>query len=237
MSSVCPKCQSPRLAVYHEPAGWKAAGVDPRLIYCTDCRAFFVDDAAPDGEYEVSADDELLIPGPPVKMRIDENSELYSTRVFHAAGLLVGLIALFWLFITGFGIFSILPAGGLPLSGSIVVGGAMTLIGALLVMLAISLLANRISLEYFPKTGKIVYRKGPFNWWSKRLSFNASEIAEIHAAVADAAEGDYLYTAIHFNNGRKERFLDFAQKDKVRMQFEVLLRIMSVRKPAEAPEA
>ena len=69
---------------------------------------------------------------------------------------------------------------------------------------------------------------------SKRLSFNASEIAEIHGSAALAAEGDYLYTAIHFNNGRKERFLDFSQKDKARMQFELLLRIMSVRPAAPA---
>jgi len=36
-------------------------------------------------------------------------------------------------------------------------------------------------------------------------------------------------TAIHFNNGRRERFLDFSQKGKAREQFECVLRILSVR--------
>ena len=233
MSIFCPKCQCPDPVVYHEPAGWKAADVDQWLMYCPRCRAFFVGDFLPDSGYAISPDDELVIPQPPVKARIDDRSELFSTRVFHAAGLLVGLIALLWIFITVFGIVCILPAGGLPLSGSLVVGGSMALIGALLAMLAISLLANRISLEYFPATGEIIYRKGPFRWWSRSLRFNAAEIAEIHESVADAAEGDYFYTAIHFNNGRRERFLDFAQKDEVRLQFEVLLKIMSVRKKKE----
>lgn len=71
---------------------------------------------------------------------------------------------------------------------------------------------------------------------SKRLSFNASEIAEIHGSAALAAEGDYLYTAIHFNNGRKERFLDFSQREDVRLSFEWLLRIMSVRTAEKSSE-
>ena len=154
-------------------------------------------------------------------------------RIFHLAGLLIAVIALFLLFITGVGVFCILPAGGFSPTVSIVTGGVMVVVGFVLTMSAITLLANRISLEYFPATGKIVYRKGPFNWWSKRLCFNASEIAEIHGSALP--RGDYFYTAIHFDNGRKERFLDFSQKDKVRMQFECLLRIMSVRAAAEKP--
>lgn len=227
MSLDCPKCHDPITVVSRVPHGY---GAGHPLLYCSRCRAYFCISVEEDA---VRAEDELLIPQPPVKLRIDGRSELFSARIFHAAGLLLAPFALFWLFLTGYGICCILPGGGLPLAGALAVGGAMTLTGALLVMLAISLLANRISLEYFPATGEIVYRKGPFKWWSRKIAFKASEIAEIHGSVANAAEGDYLYTAIHFNNGRKERFLDFSQKVRAREQFEVLLRIMSVRGAAE----
>ena len=236
MNITCPKCNNPITVVYKEPHDYEARGFEEQIFYCTSCRAFFLNAASGDGRGDDTIElDELGIPQPPLKARVDGKSELFSTRVFHAAGLLAAPFTLFWLFVTVYGIFGILPAGGLPLAGSLVVGGAMALIGALLVMFSITLLANRISLEFFPATGEIVYRKGPFKWWSRRLRFNASEIEEIHGSVANAAEGDYLYTAIHFNNGRKERFLDFSQKDKARMQFEVLLRIMSVRSAAEKP--
>ena len=227
MSFTCPKCQNPISVVWHEPHDYEAAGCGQRVFYCTRCRAYFCNDT--DVGETVAAEDELVIPQPPLEARIDDRSELFSARVFHAAGLLVAPLALFWLFVTGYGIFCILPAGGLPLAGSLVVGGAMALIGVLLAMFAITLLANRISLEYFPETGEIVYRKGPFRWWSRRIRFNAAEIEKIHVSAATVAEGDYLYTAIHFNNGRKERFLDFSQKYKTRVQFEILLRIMSIR--------
>ena len=231
MNIICPKCNNPITIVYHEPHDYQK-GEGEQLFYCTECRAFFClgDEAEESGEVEI---DELLIPQPPVNGNIDDKSELFTTRVFHLAGLLFAVIALLWIFITGYGIFCILPGGGFSLTASFVTGGIMLVVGFVLTMLAISLLANRISLEYFPATGKIIYRKGPFNWWSRRLSFNASEIAEIHDSAALAAEGDYLYTAIHFNNGRKECFLDFSQKDKVRMQFECLLRIMFVRGTSE----
>ncbi|MBQ6474211.1 MAG: hypothetical protein IJJ33_19650 [Victivallales bacterium] len=234
--AVCPKCDSPITVVYKEPHDHEAKGFEEQIFYCTNCRACFLNAASIDGRGDDTIElDELDIPQPPVKVRIDGNSELFSARVFHLAGLLIAVIALFWDFITVIGVFGILPGGGFSPTASIITGGMLVIVGFVLTMSAITLLANRISLEYFPATGKIVYRKGPFNWWSKRFSFNASEIALIHASAALAAEGDYLYTAIHFNNGRKEHFLDFSQKDKVRMQFECLLRIMSVRAAAENP--
>ena len=233
MNITCPQCQTPITVVYKEHHDYERAGAE-QLLYCTCCRAVFCNAVCADGSEKVELD-ELGIPQAPVKARIDGGSEFYSARVFHPAGLLIAVIALFWLFITVYGVFGILPAGGFSPTASIVTGMVMVIACFVLTMSAITLLANRISLEYFPETGKIVYRKGPFNWWSKRLTFNASEIAGIHGSAALAAEGDYFYTAIHFDNGRKERFLDFSQKDKVRMQFECLLRIMSVRAAAEKP--
>ena len=233
MNITCSKCQTPITVVYKEHHDYETAGAE-KLLYCTSCRAVFSYDGEVDGSEKGELYD-LGIPQRPVKVCIDDQSESYSARVFHLAGLLIAVVALFWLFVTAYGVFGILPAGGFSPTASIVTGGIMVIVGFLLTMSAITLLANRISLEYFPATGKIVYRKGPFNWWSKRLSFNASEIAEIHGSAALAAEGDYFYTAIHFNNGREERFLDFSQKDAVRLQFECLLRIISVRAAAEKP--
>lgn len=233
MNAVCPKCETPITVVYTEPHDYNAKAGE-QMFYCTNCRSVFIHTAEADTDSgsAVEFEDELLIPQPPVKARISDQSEYFSARVFHPAGILFACIALFWLLITGYGIFGILPGGGFSLTASLVIGGLMLIIGFVLAMLAITLLANRISLEYFPATGEIVYRKGPFNWWSRKLRFNASEIAKIHSGAALNIEGDYLYTAIHFNNGRKERFLDFSQKSKARIQFLCLLQIMSVRTAA-----
>ena len=91
MNILCPKCGKPITVVHRVQHGY---GTGHPLLYCSRCRAYFVADAEGDA---VGPENELVIPQPPVKLRIDDRSELFSTRVFHASGILLGLIALFWM--------------------------------------------------------------------------------------------------------------------------------------------
>ena len=109
----------------------------------------------------------------------------------------LALISAGWLFVTVFG-FTIHPG----------IAAIFAVIAFFLVMGTISALHSRITIAYLPGTREIVYRKGPFRWWSRRRKFKAADVDCIREGAVYTGLRDIPRPVVFFRDGRSELMLD-----------------------------
>ncbi len=188
------------------------------LAWCDQCRIAFsfksLEDDEPTAILQL-ADASCCPKG--VSYRRDEECESFSIVSFSFLGIPLALIAAGWLFITVF-------------SFAIHVGIALLMLAVQLVITiaAIAALHNRISLAFFPKTGQIVYRKGPFRWCGISRKFNGKDVEEIREGALIVAEGELPRPVVFLRNG-KSIMLDFSKNDEKREFMELALSLFITR--------
>ena len=171
------------------------------LLWCPHCRKVFP--CAPDETGKQEAFFQLpensgeVTPGSGVFYRQENGREEMWVTTFSFWGILLALISAGWLFFTVFG-FSIHPG----------IAAIFAVIAFFLVMGTISALHSRITISYLPETREIVYRKGPFRWWSRRWKFKAADVASIEEGAVYTGLRDIPRPVIFFGNGRKDLMLD-----------------------------
>lgn len=204
----CPYCSKEITDIY----------VASNLAWCDNCRIAFLFDSLAKGEPEPIlrlAEDTDCPKG--FSFSRDEKSETLTTRSFSFLGIPLALIFLFWLYLT---VFSFTIHFGLALLMLAMCVG----IG----LIAYTFLACRLSLTFYPQTGKIVYAKGPFRWLSSRRKFNAQDVEEIREGALLAAEGEIPRPAVFLKDG-KSFLLDFSKNAEKREFLELALDIFIAR--------
>ena len=178
------------------------------LLWCPRCRKVFP--CAPDEEgkkeafFQLPEDSGEVTPGSGVFYRREEGREEMSVTTFSFWGIFLALISAGWLFVTVFG-FTIHPG----------IAAIFAVIAFFLVMGTISALHSRITIAYLPATREIVYRKGPFRWWSRRRKFAAVDVESIEEGAVYTGLRDIPRPVIFFGDGRNELMLDLtANKTK-----------------------
>ena len=171
------------------------------LLWCPRCRKVFP--CAPDEAgkreafFQLPEESGEVTPGSGVFYRREEDREEMSVTTFSFWGIVLALISAGWLFVTVFG-FTIHPG----------IAAIFAVIAFFLVMGTISALHSRITIAYLPGTREIVYRKGPFRWWSRRRKFKAADVDFIEEGAVYTGLRDIPRPVVFFRDGRQELMLD-----------------------------
>ena len=198
----CPNCSKESTSVY----------VAKDLAWCDNCRIVFSFASLEKGEPEAFLQlvDETDCPKG-ISFSRNSECETLSTRSFSFLGIPLVLLFCFWLFLT---VFSFTIHVG--------IGLLMALVCIALGLITYTALACRLSLTFYPQSGKIVYAKGPFRWFSIRHKFNGKDVVEVREGALLAAEGE-IPRPVVFLKGDKSIMLDFSKNDEKRDFLELVL--------------